>query len=41
MFARPVAVGRDHRQLLALLVAQYHTDLLCHGPVPPTPWLRI
>src|SRR5256885_12042345 len=29
MFARPVAVGRNRRQLLALRAAQYHTYLLC------------
>jgi hypothetical protein len=28
VFARPVAVGRDCRQLLALRSAQYHTYLL-------------
>jgi hypothetical protein len=34
VLARPVAVGRDRRQLLALRAAQHHTDLLCHGPIP-------
>jgi hypothetical protein len=28
VFARPVSVGRDCRQLLALRSAQYHTYLL-------------
>src|SRR5437868_1581152 len=41
MFARPVAVGRDRRQLLALRGAQYHTYLLRHGPRPPKPWPSI
>jgi hypothetical protein len=30
VLARPVAVGRDRRQLLAFLSAQNHTHLLCH-----------
>jgi hypothetical protein len=34
VLARPVAVGRDRRQLLALRDAQHHTHLLCHGPLP-------
>src|SRR6516162_1487980 len=41
VFARPVSVGRDRRQLLALRSAQYHTYLLCHGPCPPSPWTNI
>ena len=41
MLARPVAVGRNRRQLLALRGVQYHTDLLRHGPRPPTPWRNI
>jgi len=36
VLARPVAVGRDRRQLFALSRVQHHTDLLCHGPNPPT-----
>src|ERR1700750_1209389 len=35
VLARPVAVSRDRRQLLALRDAPYHTYLLCHGPRPP------
>jgi hypothetical protein len=35
VFARPVSVGRNCRQLLALRSAQYHTYLLSHGPCPP------
>jgi hypothetical protein len=34
VFARPVAVGNDRRQLLALRSAQHHAYLLCHGPIP-------
>jgi hypothetical protein len=34
MFARPVAVGHDRCQLLALCSAQNHAYLLCHGPHP-------
>jgi hypothetical protein len=41
VLTRPVAVGRDCRQSLALRSAQSHTYLLCHGPRPPTPWLSI
>jgi hypothetical protein len=33
--ARPVAVGGDRRQLLALRGAQHQTNLLCHGSHPP------
>ena len=40
VFARPVAVGHDRRQLLALRSAQNHTYLLCHGP-SPKPWPSI
>ena len=40
VLARPVAVGRDRRQLLALRRAQHHTYLLCHGPIPQ-PWPNI
>jgi len=37
VFARPVAVGGDRRQLLAFRCAQHHTYCLCHGPhLPPT-----
>jgi hypothetical protein len=39
MFARPVAVGHDHRQLLALRCAQKPRILLCHGL--PRPWRSI
>ena len=35
VLARPVAVGGDRCQLLALGGAQYHTYPLCHGPIPP------
>src|SRR5689334_21677638 len=31
VLARPVAVGRDRRQLLALRCAHNHANLLCHG----------
>ncbi len=31
---RPIAVGHDRRQLLALRSAQNHGYLLCHGPSP-------
>src|SRR5438477_8422337 len=41
VFTRPVAVGRNRRQLLALRGAQYHAYLLRHGPRPPTPWPSI
>jgi len=34
MFARPIAVGNDRRQLLALRSAQNHAYLLCHDPIP-------
>src|SRR5262249_52978364 len=34
VLARPVAVGRDPRQLLAIRGAQNHTYLLCHGSIP-------
>jgi hypothetical protein len=36
VLARPVAVGRDRRQLLAFCGAQNHTYLLCHGSIPQT-----
>src|SRR5215467_11126041 len=36
VLARPVAVGRDHRQLLAICGAQNHTYLLCHSLIPKT-----
>jgi hypothetical protein len=34
MFARPVAVGHDCCQMLALRSAQNNAYLLCHGPIP-------
>jgi hypothetical protein len=34
MFSRPVAVGHDRCQLLALRSAQNHAYLLCHDPIP-------
>jgi len=34
VFARPVWVGRDCRQLLAFGSAQYHAYLRCHDPSP-------
>ncbi len=34
VLARPVAVGRDRRQLLALRCVQNHTHLLRHAPIP-------
>ena len=34
LFARPVAVGHDRCQPLALRSAQNHTYLVCHGPHP-------
>jgi hypothetical protein len=38
VLVRPVAIGRDRRQLLALRCAQNHTYLLCHGPLSLKPW---
>jgi hypothetical protein len=35
VFARPIAVRRNHSKLLTLLGTQYNTHLLCHGPRPP------
>jgi hypothetical protein len=35
VLARPVTVGHDRRQLLALHRAQYHAYRLSHGPFPP------
>ena len=36
VLARSVAVGHDHRQLLALRSIDNHTDRLSHGLFPPT-----
>src|SRR6516165_11156135 len=36
VFARPVAIGHDRRQLLALRSIDNHTDRLSHGLFPPT-----
>jgi hypothetical protein len=41
VLARPVAVGGDHRQLIAFRRTHHHTDPLCHGPHPPRPWPSI
>jgi hypothetical protein len=35
--ARPVAIARNRRQLLALSGAHNHTYLLSHGFIPPSP----
>jgi len=34
MFTRPVTVGHDRRQLLALRLRSKPRTLLCHGPIP-------
>jgi hypothetical protein len=36
VLARPVAVGRDRRQLLAFRGAQNYTYLFRHGSIPQT-----
>src|SRR5215472_6920137 len=41
VLARPVAVGCDRRQLLAIRGAQNHTYPLCHMADPPKPWPNI
>jgi hypothetical protein len=41
VLARPVAVARDRRQLLALRGAQYHTYLLCHGGPNPYSLIKL